>query len=348
MTIKSELLALIDEHGPIPFEDFQHRSLYGEGGFFAGEILRSTKAGDFLTSPEVSPLFGETLGAYVASEADRIGSMPRIVEVGAGSGTLLKPLLDTVDAEAWAVETSPAARSALADVIGAERVVDDVDAVPFDGPMVVIANELLDNFPVAIAVLTATGWEERWIGADDGDVCLVEAPLRPEVGDWLDRFGGAVPVGALVEVHLQGDSWFRNVLGKIEVGSVCVVDYGDTAEALVPRRSHGTLRTYRSHHLGADPLAWPGETDITADVNFSSLTAICDELGWAARLERQEDFLTRFGLRARLSELRQEELALARDGDPMQRLIVRSRKNEAETLLQSRGLGDFRVLTAGR
>ncbi len=348
MTIRPELVEVISRTGPIPFEEFQERALYGSGGFFVGDALRSVKAGDFLTSPEVSPLFGATLGAFVAAEADRLGAMPRVVEVGAGSGSLLKALLDVVEVEAWAVEISMAAQIASSYVVGEERVVPSLDDVPFDGPTVVIANELLDNFPVALAVRTDAGWEERWIGVDAGALCLVAAPLRDEVGDWVSRFGGDVPVGGMVEAHVLGDAWFRDLLNRIDVGTVCIIDYGDTAEALVPRRSFGTLRTYRSHHRGPDPLAFPGETDITADVNFSSLLAICDELGWKSTLERQEDFLTRFGLRARLSELRQEELALARDGDPMQRLIVRSRKNEAETLLQSRGLGDFRVLTASR
>jgi NADH dehydrogenase [ubiquinone] 1 alpha subcomplex assembly factor 7 len=239
-----------------------------------------------------------------------------------------------------------AAQIATSYVVGKERVVASLDDVPFDGPVVVIANELLDNVPVAIAVRTGSGWEERWIGVDGGDLCLVAAPIRDEVADWVERFGGDVPVGGLVEAHVLGDAWFRDVLGRIETGTVCIIDYGDTAEALAPRRSFGTLRTYRSHHLGPDPLAFPGETDITADVNFSSLLAICGELDWEATLQRQEDFLTEYGLRAQLSEFRRQELALARDGDPMDRLRVRSRKNEAETLLHSRGLGDFRVLIA--
>lgn len=348
MTIRSELVDLIAADGPMPFEEFQQRSLYGAGGFFVGDALRSVKAGDFLTSPEVSPLFGATLGAFVTAEADRLGAMPRVIEVGAGSGSLLKPLLEVVPTEAWAVELSNAARIASSYVVGQERVVDSIDDVPFDGPTVVIANELLDNFPVAIAVRTESSWEERWIGVDGGDLCLVSAPLRPEVADWVERFGGDVPVGGLVEAHVLGDAWFRDLLGRVEVGTVCIIDYGDTAEGLAPRRSHGTLRTYRSHHLGPDPLAFPGETDITADVNFSSLLAICEEVGWQCTLQRQEEFLTEYGLRAKLSELRQRELALARDGDPMERLVVRSQKSEAETLLHPRGLGDFRVLIARR
>lgn len=348
MTVKARLLDRIGRGGPVPFEVFQQEALYGSGGFFVGDVLRSEKAGDFLTSPEVSSLFGETLAAFVMAEVDRLATPPRLIEVGAGSGSLLRPLLEVVDIEAWAVEVSPAARASLGGVLPADRIVESLDLVPWDRPTVVIANELLDNFPVAVAVRTDTGWDERWIGSAEGDLCLVAAPVRPEVGAWVDRFGGDVPVGGLVEAHLAGDTWFRSVLERIESGAVCIVDYGDTADGLVQRRSHGTLRTYKSHHRGPDPLAFPGETDITADVNFSSLLALGADLGWECTLDRQEEFLTRFGLRDRLSELRRRELALARDGDPMERLIVRSRKNEAETLLHARGLGDFRVLVARR
>lgn len=345
--MKAELLAQVASSGPIPFEEFQRRSLYGEGGFFAGDTLRSTKAGDFLTSPEVSSLFGQTLGRLVLSEANRFGSAPRVVEVGAGSGSLLGPLMETVGSvEAWAVEVSPAAVEALGAVVDSERVVRTVDGVPLDGPTVLIANELLDNFPVALAVLGPDGWQERWVGATDDQLELVDVPARSEVAEWAERFGGELPTGAMVEVHLEGDAWFRQLLERMSIGTVCIIDYGDTAEGLLQRRSYGTLRTYRSHHLGPDPLAFPGETDITADVNFSSLMAICDELSWDHELSRQEAFLTEHGLRAELSELRKRELALASAGEGIERLVVRSRKQEAETLLHPRGLGDFRVLVA--
>ncbi|MBT8249101.1 MAG: SAM-dependent methyltransferase, partial [Acidimicrobiia bacterium] len=120
--------------------------------------------------------------------------------------------------------------------------------------------------------------------------------------------------------------------------------YGETAEGLLPRRTMGTLRTYRAHHLGPDPLTAPGETDITVDVNFTALIAAADEAGATASLMRQDDFLAAQGLRTKLSELRHAELALAREGEPIERLRTRSEATDLETLLHPRGLGDFRVL----
>jgi SAM-dependent MidA family methyltransferase len=114
----------------------------------------------------------------------------------------------------------------------------------------------------------------------------------------------------------------------------------------VPRRRDGTLRTYRAHHLGPHPLDEPGETDITADVNFTALVATAQSAGADVELHRQDDFLAELGLRERLSELRHAELEAARAGEDMERLRLRTLKTEAETLVHPRGLGDFRVLVA--
>jgi SAM-dependent MidA family methyltransferase len=138
----------------------------------------------------------------------------------------------------------------------------------------------------------------------------------------------------------------KSALERLVAGSLLVFDYGDTAENLLPRRQDGTLRTYRAHHLGPHPLDEPGETDITADVNFSALASIAAAAGARVELLRQDDFLTDLGLRVRLSELRHSELEAARSGDEMERLRLRTLKTEAETLLHPRGLGDFRVLVA--
>jgi SAM-dependent MidA family methyltransferase len=346
-SIREEIAA----SGPIPFDRFMELSLYGPGGFFSGDTLRSQKSGDFLTSPEVSPLFGQTIARFVESEYERIGDPFMVVEVGAGSGSLLGPLLqarphEAKPFEAWAVDVSPAARVALARLLKSDRVVSGLSEIPDPIRGVVIANELIDNLPMAIAQLTADGWRERWVGSVDGGLAFVDAPARPEVLEWLERFAGPVESGGWVEVQLQARAWLHQVLSRISAGSLLVFDYGDTAEDLAPRRRDGTLRTYRSHHLGPHPLDEPGATDITADVNFSALVACAQALGEEVELFRQDDFLATWGLREELSLSRRRELELARTGPEVERLRERSRSVEAETLLHPRGLGDFRVLVS--
>jgi SAM-dependent MidA family methyltransferase len=148
----------------------------------------------------------------------------------------------------------------------------------------------------------------------------------------------------MVEVQLAAGEWLRRALDHIAAGAVVVIDYGGTAEELEPRRTRGTLRTYRNHHLGPDPLVAPGETDVTVDVNFTALCAVAAGTGAVAELHRQDDFLATLGLRDEVSRLRHLELELARSGDAVERLRVRSEKTDAETLMHPRGLGDFRVL----
>lgn len=368
--LKQVLLDRIAAEGPLPFEEFQRASLYHPRGFFGGEVLRSQKAGDFLTSPEVSPLFGEMLARFVDAELRRANPPSRsqgeregraielpgldapvanekvtIVEVAAGSGSLLHALLRTVesDVEAWAVEIAPPAQEMLEKVVPG-RVTDDLSKVP--DPRVVIANELFDNIPVAIATRQDGGWRERWVGRDGDALVLVDTEPRPEVAEWCDRFGLPCPEGGVVEVQLEAGEWLRAALDHVGAGTVVCIDYGDETENLAPRRQDGTLRTYRSHHLGPHPLEEPGETDITVDVNFTAMRAVAEEAGATVEVHRQDGFLADMGLRRVLSDTRRESLEAARAGDVMRQMQLKSRANEAETLMHPRGLGDFRVLIA--
>lgn len=327
----------------MPFDRFMEIALYDPDGFFGGPRLRSERRGDFLTSPEVSPLFGETLAVFVRREMDRIGEPFQLVEVGAGSGSLLSALLEWVEVQAWVVEISPAARSKLGGLLPEDRILAEI---PKEVRGVILANELLDNLPMALAQMIDGEWRERWVDEEEEALHFVDADPRPEVLEWLDEYGGEVAEGGWVEVQLAAQAWLEQALTRLEAGSVLVIDYGDIAENLISRRRDGTLRTYRAHHLGPHPLDEPGTTDITADVNFSALVAIAEAAGAEVDLYRQDDFLANLGLRERLSHLRKSELEAARSDDEMRRLRLRSLKTEAETLMHPRGLGDFRVLVA--
>lgn len=344
----TKLRDAIASGGPMPFEEFMHACLYDpDHGFFATGPLRSVKGGDFLTSPEVSPWFGRIVARYVIATAPDGGVL---VEVGAGSGSLLSSLLaamsDRPPARVVAVEASPAARSVLATTGGVDEVVSGLGDIEAGFAGTIVANELLDNLPVALVVRTGDIWEERWVGAGERGLELVAAPVRPEVAAWADDFAGTVPEGGMVEVQLEAARWVGDAIGKLRCGSLLLFDYGGTAEELEPRRTLGTLRTYRSHHLGPDPLLEPGSTDVTVDVNFTAMTAAAAEAGAEVSLMRQDDFLGAWGLRDEISRLRSMERDLARDGSAMERLRVRSETTDAATLLHPRGLGDFRVLIA--
>lgn len=338
----------IADRGPMYFDRFMELALYDpEEGFFGSGRLRSHRTGDFLTSPEVSPLFGETLARFVAAERTRIGGLDAVVDCGAGSGSLLASLLAVLgDVPAFAVEVSPAARESLTGRLPGAAVVASLGEIPSLPRGVIVANELLDNLPAAVAVRVGDGWREEAVAVVGTSPSSVLVDSRPEVAAWADRHAPGLAEGSRVEVQLAAGAWLRSALDSVSRGAVVVVDYGDTGAGLAPRRAEGTIRTYRAHHLGPDALRAPGATDITMDVDFSALISVAAACGAATEYATQAEFLSAWGLRDRLSELRHEELAAARSGATMERLQLRSRVTEAETLLHPRGLGDFRVLVA--
>jgi SAM-dependent MidA family methyltransferase len=234
----------------------------------------------------------------------------------------------------------------LEGTLSRERIVSNFAEIPDPLRGVVLANEFMDNLPMAIAQLTEEGWRERWVGLDGDQLAFFDHAVRPELESWLGEYAGPVEAGGWVEVQLEAAAWLGAALNRLVAGSVVLIDYGDLAENLLSRRRDGTLRTYRAHHFGPHPLDDPGATDITADVNFSALVAVAKSTGATVELHRQEDFLTSLGLRQRLTELRRAELELARLDNADERLRTRNLVNEVQTLMHPRGLGDFRVLVA--
>ena len=184
---------------------------------------------------------------------------------------------------------------------------------------------------------------ERRVTNSNGGLTFVEMEPSPDVAAWTDRFAGPVPDGGQVEVQLAASSWVAHHLGLMGSGVLLLIDYGDLAENLEHRRPQGTVRTYRDHHLGPDPLREPGATDITMDVNFSAVISTAEEAGAAVEFMRQDEFLERHGLVDRIRALRTAELEAARAGRTMEQLQYKSAITEANTLLHPRGLGDFRV-----
>ncbi len=354
MTLADRLRDRIAATGPLPFDEYMEICLYDRAdGFFTTGPLRSTAGGDFLTSPEVSGWFGRILGRFVVAEQVRLAPAEVVlVEAGGGSGSLLRALLAECGTEApgevWAVEASPAARQALHQMLPAERVVDDPRALPPSLRGVVIANELLDNLPVALATRQEHGWAELRVAVAGEGLTLVTAPPRPHVAAWAERHGEATPVGGRVEVQQAAVEWVGDMVRRLAAGTLVVIDYGGTSEELAGRRAEGTLRTYRAHHLGPDPLLEPGATDITVDVDFSAVRGAAEAAGAVVTVMRQDDFLAEWGLRDAIDVIRSREAERARAGDTIGQLQARHERIGAETLLHPRGLGDFRVLLARR
>jgi SAM-dependent MidA family methyltransferase len=334
--VTEEIRAEIGRNGPIAFERFMELALYGVEGFYTKPDGGSAgRRGDFITSPEVGPLFGAVIARYLDAEWERIGRPEPFVVVdgGAGPGTLARSVLAAAPACAGAlryvaVEVSPAQCARHPD--GIESRVDLPDE-PFDG--VVIANELLDNLPFRLAVFD-NGWREAYVGlADDGRfVEILSAPFDP-----LPRgLATTAPFGARAPLVDRAAAFVDDARRRVRRGSVVVIDYGTPLTAMLAARPwRDWLRTYRGNERGEHYLVAPGTQDITIEVPF-------DQLPEPDAMRAQSQFLQRWGIDELVEEGKRvwTEQA-ARPG--LDAMRMRSRISEAEALLDPDGLGGFLV-----
>ena len=324
--------------GAVPFERFMEIALYGPGGFYSHSS--AGRRGDFLTSPEVGPLFGALVARYVTAEWERCGRPERfsIVDLGAGPGTLARTVLLALD------EAAPACRAActyLAVEVSEHQRRSHPDSVVSSAELpsgaitgVVVANELLDNLPFGLAVYD-DGWREALIG-DGGDGTFVEI-LGPRLDPRPVVLPESAPHGARAPLHRAARRLVEHLLASIGCGSLLVVDYAVplTAElALRPYRDW--LRTYRRHERGEHYLRQPGRQDITTEVAL-------DQLPEPDAVRSQSQWLKRWGIDDLVDEGRRywEEHAARPDLAAMR---MRSRISEAEALLDRDGLGGFTVV----
>jgi SAM-dependent MidA family methyltransferase len=319
--------------GMIRFDTFMELALYGAHGFYT-DGGRAGRRGDFITSPEVGPLFGAVLARWIDAEWQRLGRPDdfTVVEVGAGPGTLARAITRCWAAQSTehphryvAVERSAAQRAAHPDGI------ESLAAVPegrFTG--VVVANELLDNLPFRLAVFD-DGWREAFVAtAPDGRFVEV---LRP-----FDTVPAALPAsaphGARAPWQQQAGAWVDQARSHLAAGSVLVFDYGVARTAgLAARPWRDWLRTYRGHQRGAHYLRDTGLQDITTEVAV-------DQLPEPDEVRTQAQFLQRWGIDELVDEGR-AAWAAAAAAPTVAAMSMRSRVREAEALLDPAGLGAF-------
>lgn len=319
---------------PIPFVEFQRRALYGPGGFY--EHGQAGRRGDFLTSPEVGPLFGAVIARFVDERWIAAGRPDEfvVVDAGAGPATLLRALV----AHGGGCAAAGALRPVAVEQSAAQRRqhpadVESSDRLP-DGPFVgvIVANELLDNLPIRLCVFDG-GWREAFVTIADGrPVEVLGAALdpRPPV------LPATAPHGARAPLADVAAEWVTDAVGRLSAGSVVMFDYAraTTAEfATIGWRDW--LRTYRRHERGGHYLAAPGEQDITADVPL-------DQLPLPDEVMTQAEFLAAHGIDELVAEGRAGWAAGAAGGS-LEALRMRSRVNEAAALGDPAGLGAFTV-----
>jgi NADH dehydrogenase [ubiquinone] 1 alpha subcomplex assembly factor 7 len=316
-----------------------------EDGYFASGAVRPGERGDFVTSPEVSPWFGRFLGRWAVEAAPANDAI--LVEVGAGAGSLLEPLVEEVGdrfSEVFAVEVSKAAREAIAERVPSATVVSSITELPRGRTAVVIANEVLDNMPFKLVERSQEGWLEWLVDASKDSLGFVAVPADGNVSEWSDSFLKNVPVGSVMSAQISVGRWLAGLAGQFDSVKACFVDYGASTAELGHRDRAGVVRSYRGHLTGLDFLAHPGDTDITTDVNITSLESRSYALGMTYRTSDQAAFLLRMGIDGVVTNLRERELALAADGDVMGQLAVRSDATNIGALMDPAGLGGFCVV----
>jgi len=352
--IADRLERLIGEQGPIPVSRYVEEALYGPDGFYMSGG-HAGRRGDFLTAPEVGPLFGAVVARAIDLWWREAGEPATFVvhEWGAGPGTLARAVL----AAAPAVLISGALRWHLIEHSDTQREqhpthpqLSSSAEPPVGAADVVLANELLDNLPFDIWERGDTTHDNRWHSLlvdrrdAEGRFVLVrdDRPLDGAAVEALAQLPGIshLPEGTRIPWLGPAQRWLvdRCATGPDAHGRVVIIDYGAATSELAAREG-GWLRTHVSHDGSSDWLRHPGSCDITTDVAFDQLA-----MAHAPHLDlRQDEWLRHHGIEMLVEEGKRVWEERAGVGD-LAALRARSRVNESQALLDPTGMGAFRVL----
>ncbi len=332
--------------GWIAFDTFMDLALYAPGlGYYANG---STKFGqmpqglvvdagvqgggsDFVTAPEISPLFGQALARQVAQVLEATGT-DEVWEFGAGTGALALQLLEALGDRVRAytivdVSNSLKARqqARLAAHAGKVRW---ASILPAHLRGVVVGNEVLDAMPVQLLARVGGVWHERGVAMAQGQMVWADKPtaLRPPVDIEGEH-------DYLTEIHPQAEAFVRTLADHLQVGAAFLLDYGfPESEYYHVQRSGGTVMCHRAHRADADPLSDVGLKDITAHVNFTGIALAAQDAGLdVLGYTNQAHFLMNCGL------------VEAMQSQPLQARVA------AQKLLMEHEMGElFKVIGVGR
>ena len=279
--------------GRLPFSQFMALALYAPGlGYYMAGARKLGAAGDFVTAPELSPLFGQAL-ALQAADVLAAPGCDTILEIGAGSGALAATLLSALDAlgEAPAhyliLELSPDLRARSRDLLAArvphllERVAW-LNQLPPQIAGFVIGNEVLDAMPCELVASDGDDLAECCVRVDDyGGFAWTTRPADAALAEEIRRLGLRQPAYR-TELQLQARAFVRTLGAALTRGVAMFFDYGfPRAEYYHPQRAAGTLMCHYRHRAHADPLLHVGLQDITTHIDFSAMADAADEAGLA-------------------------------------------------------------------
>jgi NADH dehydrogenase [ubiquinone] 1 alpha subcomplex assembly factor 7 len=308
MSLKSRLAAEVAESGPISIADYMLRCLHDpQDGYYATRPAVGER-GDFITAPLVSQMFGELVGLWLVETWRALGEPPRFIltEVGPGDGTLMSDILRTgrlapaflTAGELWLIETSEPLRRRQAERLAdaAPHWAASLAALPDDAPLLLVANEFLDCLPARQFQRTAAGWGERVVGLDGAGALAFG--LKPALAPLLAK-GCDVAIGAVIERSPAQEAFAAELADRLagQGGAALLIDYGRDAPG------PGDTLQALAGHAKVDPLAVPGEADLTVHADFPAVLAAARAAGVQTALLTQGEFLRRLGIETRAAAL---------------------------------------------
>ncbi len=286
--------------GPIPLSQY----MAAANAQYYGTRDPLGAGGDFVTAPEISQMFGELVGLWCADLWDRAGRPAcHWAELGPGRGTLAADALRAMAKAGLAptvhfVETSPVLRGAQAERVPDAVFHDAVDTLPTDAPLIVVANEFFDALPIRQLIRRGDGWHERLVACQDTLFLPIAGRAVPD--DVIPAPLRDAPAGAILEISPAGVVVMRALAGRIagQGGALLAVDYGHEGPLLGE-----TLQAVRAHGF-ANPFEAPGEHDLTAHVDFTTLAAAAQVAGGTAwGPVDQAEWLVKLGIDTRAATL---------------------------------------------
>jgi len=353
--LKEAIVARIESQGPMPFRDFMEAALYHpQHGYYRSRREKMGREGDYLTSPEVSPVFGVLVGRQLRETWQAMGTPQRfdVVEAGAGTGLLCHDIVrwarghapDFRDALTYTiVEVSDALEQRQQDVLA-----DEAEGMRWSAELpdgiegCLLSNELLDSFPVHRVTVRDGELMEVFVGWDGARfVEELRPPSTPEIETYFRRLGLLPGEGCRAEVNLAAAQWMARAGRALRRGFVLTFDYGYEAEELyAPWRSDGTLLCFYRHNPSGDPYARLGRQDITSHVDFTTLRQAGEEAGLQTLgLASQSEFLANLGIAGALAPLGEGDVNLEE---------YYARRRAVSELIDPAALGRIRVLVQAK
>ena len=366
----AEIRARLERDGHMTFRDFMEMALYHpRHGYYRSPREKMGRAGDYLTSPEVHPLFGHMVGRQLAEMWEVMGSPARfdLLEMGAGNGLLARDILrwaqrlhpSFLEALTYRIaETSPALVERQRHTLEAlglrlrRKVTWEPGEAPAAGAVsgCLLSNELVDSFPVHRVAVEGGRLREAYVVWREGRFQEeLGPPSTPELGAYFERLGLLPGEGCRAEVNLASLVWMRQVADALARGFVLTFDYGHEARDLyAPWRRDGTLLCFYRHNPSSDPYARIGKQDMTAHVDFTSLV----EEGRRHGLEplgitTQSRFLAALGIGEALSRTPPAGAPVRPDVE-LSLEEYYARRHAVGELLDPAGLGRIRVLVQAK